>query len=223
MNTFTKKLLKVTAILGLTVTTYSASAMIVTNTVGDIDNLGGAIAPSATSFPNSAFDNRSGAESSAINGAQWTDWSNSQFGIDLPGGEFLGNPTFNHTYAAFSSITSAVWEIGIGGVQSQNDRLFLDEILIASSTDFPSQGSNGYGIISFNITGTALNALLDGSAAFRVNLNSNSTGEPVVFDYAKLTIDGILRDEAPSIPTPSTIALFGLGLLALGLKQRKAK
>jgi hypothetical protein len=185
---------------------HSAIATTITSLVGDIDNLGGAIAPGATSF-SGPFDNRSAGELAATNGAQYTDNASQNFGTQY------GNPTFVHTFASFTSITSATWEIGVGGVQSHNDRLYVDGILFASGVQIPDQGAFGYGILSWSLSGSALLALLDSSGSVAFNLNSNNSGEPVVFDYAKLTITGTLA----SSPVPeggSSLMMIGLAALS---------
>ena len=87
------------------------------------------------------------------------------------------------TFTTFSSITSITCETGVGGIQNNNDQLFVNGNLFASGTQIPNQGAFGYGILTYNLTAFAA-SLLTSPGEIRFNLNSNSSGEPVVFDYA---------------------------------------
>ena len=182
-----------------------AHAGTITAIVGDIDHLGGEIAPGATSFPGN-FDNRSAAELAATDGAQFTDYS------DTPYGPWQGNSEFKFNYGAVGGISSATLTVGFGGVQSMNDRLYLDETFMTNV--FPEQGANGYdGAYSWNIDSSLFSLLADGAATFRFNFNSNTRGEPVVFDYVQLTIN--------SVPEPTTMAMLGVGAAGLAFAKRR--
>lgn len=201
---------------GLAATLFLAStaqAAVVVDLVGDVDGLGGNVAGNAFLGP---FDNRSAAELAATDGAQQTDNATQSFGTNYVHG------IFTHNFGAFSSITSATWELGVGGLQSFNDTLSMDGTVVASGADLPDQGPQGFGIYSLTITD--FTDLLDGMVIFDLHLNTNSTGEPVVFDFARLTIEGTQIGTPPNaVPVPAAAILFAPALLGfLGLR-RKAK
>ena len=189
----------------------TSQAAVVTSLIGDIDNLGGhATSTSFTGY----FDARSASESAATNGAQYTDNAGNSFGT------IYSHAIFTHSFTAFSTITSASWELGIGGLQSGNDKLFLDGSLIASGSQLPSQSSNGYGIFTIDLA-SSFSSLLDGLVVFDLDLNSGGS-EPVVFDYAKLTINGTLA-QTSVVPVPAAAFMFAPALLGFMGLRRKAK
>lgn len=215
MNNLTKNTLKKTT-KGLLISSLLfagiSQAAVVESLVGDIDFLGGANTSTSTSFLG-PFDNRSAAELAATDGAQFTDNATFTFGTSYTNG------IFSHSYSAFSSITSATWELGIGGLQSNNDALYLDGTLIASLGQLPDQGAQGYGIYSIALT--QFSSLLDGLVVFDLDLNFNGTNsEPVVFDYAKLTINGTLSG-VNEVPLPAAAFMLAPALLGfLGFRRK---
>jgi hypothetical protein len=179
-----------------------AAPIVIVDLVGDIDGMGGEVSGGSVS---GTFDHRSAGELAATDGAQLTDEASGFYGT------YQANSLFTHTYSipGSTTISSASWRLGAGGIQSLNDRLYLDGVLLSST--FPEQGPNGFGIISWVIPASFFPSLLDGTAVFRVNLNSNTSGEPSFYDFAELTING----DAQVVPEPSSIVLFGMGAIGL--------
>jgi hypothetical protein len=136
------------------------------------------------------FDHRSAAELAATNGAQFTDYADASYGSFVPRDTPFSEVEFVHSFNVPTgfNITSAQFILGHGGIQSNQDPIYLDGQLLVPT--IANQGAYGFDITTYDIPPALFPQLQDGSATFWIDLNKNSTGEPAVFDFSKLVIDG---------------------------------
>lgn len=189
--------------------------------IGDIDNFGGA----------NSGDNRSGAEFSATDGAQFTDRLSTGVGESLE----TVNLSFNiDNFASISSMTLGVFSLGlqsndttVGNNVFVEDGVTFEGSLLTEFFNGVDQGPSGSGLTTGSISSSLFSKALDGQADFSILMNSRSgtgspTGEPVAFDYFTLSIDGKLSGATP-IPLPASLPLLVIALGSIAaLRKRKA-
>ena len=142
------------------------------------------------------------------------------------------------------SFSLGIWDLDSSASGSQLDAFSLDGTSLTTSLDtlFESGGGTSnheYNIFSFNLDSSFFTDLIDG--IFSVDLNIGGKGLKIggtqdsgVTDasfngyrlvYSSLTIE--TQDfaepdpdpEPPSVPEPTTLAIFALGIIALSLKR----
>jgi hypothetical protein len=152
------------------------------------------------------FDNRSAAELAATDGAQGTDF------------EEMLDVTFNHRFniSQFDYLTEALFTIDISGLQQGIfggfSHLYLDGVEVADFLDI-DQGVWGSGIFTYAVD---LSMLADGALDVYFDGWDFEYGhDDIAIDFAALTVTGV-----SPIPEPATMALFGLGLVGLGMFRR---
>lgn len=189
----------------------------VVDMIGDNDGYGygNAVVPDGADLPITddpeagagwIFDNRSADELAATDGAQGTDFEEQ---LDV---------TFNHRFnlAQFDYLTEALFTIDISGLQQGIfggfSHLYLDGEEVADFLDV-DQGVWGSRLFTFAID---LSMLADGALDVYFDGWDNEFGhDDIAIDFASLTVTGI-----SPIPEPTTMVLFGLGLVGLGVYRR---
>lgn len=153
------------------------------------------------------FDNRSAAELAATNGAQGTDF------------EELLDVTFHHSFnvAQFDYLTEAYFTIDISGLQQGVfggfSHLYLDGQEVADFLDI-DQGVWGSGVFTYAVD---LSTLADGALdVYFDGWDFDYGHDDIAIDFAALSVTGV-----SAIPEPATMALFGLGLVGLGMIRRR--
>ena len=209
-----------------------AQADSLTILIGDKDNLGGKA--TTNHFTHGDWDTRSAAESAATNGAQYTDYAEQYYGT------YFYTIDFIFDYDAFASIDTVSLTIGAGGIQTNDtdpntsnnfeDGLLIDSVVVPDAFNGVEQEYSGFGlgfgILNWTIDNSFFSYFMDGSATVTVALNSwagtslPGTGEPAVFDFAELTVNGELQNGSP-VPEPATMLLLGSGLVGLAGFRRK--
>ena len=147
----------------------------------------------------------------------------------------LGTQTFTLTYdvSELGSVTSAFLEVftvgqGYLGISS----LYLDGLFVGQLTD-GDIGSNPNNFARLDIFDVlAFSSSFNGSTSITINTIQD---DGWVLDYLRLTIncepfpgggstEGCFQGPGPfPAPEPSTFALFGIGLAAMGLTRRRKK
>jgi hypothetical protein len=200
----------------LSVVAALAHGATIVSVVGDPDALGTGTVPGGV-LPRGPFDNRSPAELAATDGSENTD-------IATSGGGLTVDNTFLHrfTFPPGLTLLSAVLEIGIGGLQTNDndpatstigeDALRLDGVLIPEAFAGVDQGPTGYGILRIDLPTALLAQLNDGQVSVLLDLNSNAgfgpstRAEPVFYDFSRISLQ--------VVPEPSS-ALLLLGGVAV--------
>jgi len=187
-----------------------AQPLTIQNMIGDNDGYGygaGVVADGADlpGAPSSwTFDNRSAAELAATDGSQATDVEDN---FDV---------TFFHTFdvSQFAVLSSATFTIDITGVQQGvfggTSKLYLDGVQVLDQT--LNQGAWGSNLFTFNVN---LADLADGALdVYFDNWGSDHMG----IDFTMLEVNG-----RAAVPEPTTMLLFGLGMLGAGAYRRYKK
>ena len=160
------------------------------------------------------FDNRSTAEASATNGAQWTDISleNHYNGFGLnPADDALF--TFNFAVPELGDIDFGVDHF-INFVFADYDVFPASIIIDGTSVALTKQASNEDGLVQLAYAAVSWTDMIDGE----VVIDLVAPNEPyVAIDYAFLHTEAT----AAPIPAPTVLALMGLGLIGMGYTSRR--
>ncbi len=198
----------------------NVNSITITDMIGDNDGYGygAAVVPDGADLPITdnpeagagwIFDNRTPDELAATDGAQGTDFEES---FDV---------TFKHRFnlAQFDHLSEAFFTIDISGLQQGVfggfSRLWLDGMEVADFANI-DQGVWGSGLFTYAVD---LASLADGALDVTFEgWQSEFSHDDVAIDFASLEVTGV-----SAIPEPATMALFGLGLVGLGVVRRIRK
>ena len=164
-------------------------------------------------FGHDEFDNRSLAEASDTNGAQWTDIS-LENGYKNLGWSPANNASFNFTFAVpeLGDIDFGVdhfINLIFGDYDVSPASIYVD----GTKVDLTKQTATEDGLVQLAYAAVSWADMLDGE----VLIDVYAPNEPfVAIDYAYLHTDAT----AAPIPVPAALWLMGLGLVALGYSRR---
>ena len=180
----------------------TATAGLITSTVGDADcfGLGGACA--------------AGDEwRDDLGGAFFTDYRSPGDNATAPHTDIWNSPTspsWTHSYSlGGGSATSAFFDLFIAGFADIGAVNLLADATIIATYDFPGLFQRVH-----KLTAAVPLGLLDGSTVFTLTSSGN---DGFIIDQSVLRIE----TTDSSVPTPATLALFGLGLIGLRVARRK--
>ena len=132
---------------------------------------------------------------------------------------FFGSQSFSLSYDAsdIGTITSASLEVFAGGLGWLGiGSLYFDGTFVGQLTDGDINASpNNYARLDF-FDLMSLSSLLDGSDTFTISTNRD---DGWALDYMKLTVEY----DSHSVPEPGTLALFSIGLAAMGLSRGRKR
>lgn len=156
------------------------------------------------------FDNRSGDELAAFNGAQFTDFESELGGMDA---------VFHHRFdiSQFNSLTEVTVTIDVSGIQQGLydgfTHLYIDGVEVGEFLDL-YQGGWGSKLLTYKVD---LGMLSDGMLDISFD---GWSADSYAIDFASLNIAGEASDV---VPEPGTMLLTGLGLAGVGLYRRLRK
>lgn len=194
-----------------------ASATAIDVLIGDKDGFGFGLGTcpdtgTCTNLSSPSIDNRSPSEAAATNGAQFTDVYSALFSGAGPNTVNSGDIIFSFT----GTLTDATLSFAAGDFQSDAFGALTANINGVSTPFFFADGRFVTAIHSIVLTPAELAAA--NSAGFvDLNLSRGSSGDYIAFDWFELTGD---TGTTPPVPEPSTLALFGTGLLGFAATVR---
>ncbi len=209
--------------LALVLEASEAHSLTVTSLVGDKDGFGIGI-PIGDDFPDIlAFTPGVGDPAGtdvAVVGSSYTP------ALPHPSGANARPETLTHVFTLPAGLTIsavslalAVGDVDDGPLAAIDDRLWVDGVEVAGAFDDVNQlilgAAGGSGLVSFALDPSFFPLLLDGELEVLVDEIDNLTTDPAqaeifAIDYSEVTIT--------LTPEPGTLALVGLGVLALGLR-----
>lgn len=218
-----------------------ADALPITITVGDNDGYGfgladGAVVPGGK-WPDApdigqGYDGRSAAEKAATDGSQFTDMYSS-FCSSYPLCEASDSATIRFNF--LGTLLSAELTIDMGDWESANETFSGDapshsRQILADINGVPFVGSGAPGDQGFFFQDGFLNTvvrsvtlsapqLAAANAAGFVALNFSRNGSYDYVAFDTFQIDG----ELAPVPEPATLALTGLGLMAIARRLRRSR
>lgn len=189
-----------------------AGAVPISSMVGDDDGYGMGIPDNGSTAWSCCFDNRSPAEATATDGAQFTDLYSALF----PG--FGENPTpFGQVFLPFSgTLLSAVLTIDMADFEASWYGPILADVNGVSLPFAFDDGFRNTVVRSWLLTPSML-AAANAAGQVILTFDRAGSGDFIAFDYFRL--DGEVREA----PEPGTLALLAAGLLGMGLAPRRRR
>jgi hypothetical protein len=195
-----------------------ASADSVNIMVGDKDGFGYGLGTcpntgTCSQLSSPIIDNRSAAEASATNGAQYTDVYSSFFSSPYgPNPTETGDIIFDFT----GTLTDGTITFAAGDFQSDVFGAFAANINGVSIPFSYADGRDVDAVHSITLTSAEI-AAANLVGYVDLHLDRNGSGDFVAFDYFDLTGD----TTTSATPEPSTLALFSTGVLGLAATIRR--
>jgi hypothetical protein len=215
MNKNLRTIIAILTSLVLTLSAGSVNAGPISIMVGDADGYGFGAPDNGTGVvwpgpgpSGTNYDGRDATEKAATNGAQLTDVYSSIFPGFGPNTSTVGNVIFPLS----QPITSGTLTVAMGDFQASAFgpiTVSFNGVVQPGLFNF----NDGFGttvVRSFPLSATAL-ANANAAGQFVVTLDRSGSGDFIAFDFFRL--------DAVAVPEPTTMALFGLGVVCLVTSQ----